>query len=55
MATEIKAIPTLTGKAARDFLSHAKDAERNYKEGKDKDQHPFCLMAQEILKNAGML
>ena len=32
MATAIKAIPTLKGKEAREFLRHAEEAERNYKE-----------------------
>jgi len=31
MATAIKAIPTLKGKEAREFLRHAEEAERNYK------------------------
>ena len=30
MATTIKAIPTLKGKEAREFLRHAEEAERNY-------------------------
>ncbi len=34
MATAIKAIPTLKGKEAREFLRHAEEAERNYKGGR---------------------
>ena len=55
MATAIKAIPTLKGKEAREFLRHAEEAERDFKGSKNKDQHPFCRMAQEILSKAGML
>lgn len=52
MATAIKAIPTLKGKEAREFLRHAEEVERDYKEDKNRDQHPFCLMAREILNKA---
>ncbi len=55
MATAIKAIPTLKGKEAREFLRHAEEVERDYKEDKNRDQHPFCQMAREILNKAGML
>ena len=55
MATAIKAIPTLKGKEARDFLRRAEEAERDFKGNKNKDQHPLCLMAHEILSKAGML
>ena len=55
MATAIKAIPTLKGKEAREFLRHADEAERNFKGNKNKDQHPLCMMAHEILGKAGML
>ena len=55
MATAIKAIPTLKGKEAREFLRHADEAERNFKGNKNKDQHPLCMMAHEILSKAGML
>ena len=55
MATAIKAIPTLKGKEAREFLRRAEEAEREFKGNKNKDQHPFCVMAHEILSKAGML
>ncbi len=55
MATAIKAIPTLKGKDAREFLRRAEENERDYKESQNKDQHPYCVMAQEILSKAGML
>ncbi len=55
MATAIKAIPTLKGKEAREFLSRAEEAERDFKGNKNKDQHPFCIMAHKILSKAGML
>ena len=55
MATAIKAIPTLKGKEAREFLRRAEEAERDFKGNKNKDQHPFCVMAHEILSKAGML
>lgn len=55
MATAIKAIPTLKGKEAREFFRHADEAERNFKGNKNKDQHPLCMMAHEILGKARML
>ena len=55
MATTIKAIPTLKGKEAREFLRRAEDAERDFKGNKNKDQHPLCVMAHKILSKAGML
>lgn len=55
MATAIKAIPTLKGKEAREFVRRAEEAERDFKGNKNKDQHPLCLMAHEILSKAGML
>ena len=55
MATAIKAIPTLKGKEAREFLLHAEEAERNFKGSKNKDQHTLCVMAHEILSKAGLL
>jgi hypothetical protein len=55
MATAIKAIPTLKGKEAREFLRRAEEAERDFKGNKNKDQHPLCMMAHEILSKAGML
>ena len=42
MATAIKAIPTLKGKEAREFLRHAEEAERNYK-GTNNMDGPFLL------------
>ena len=45
MATAIKAIPTLKGKEAREFLRHAEEAERNYKGTNNRDDHSFCQMA----------
>ena len=55
MATAIKSIPTLKGKEAREFLRRAEEAERDFKGNKNKDQHPLCQMAHEILSKAGML
>lgn len=55
MATEIKAIPTLKGKEAKEFLHRAKEAERKFKGSRDKDRHPYCVMARDILSKAGML
>ena len=55
MATAIKAIPTLKGKEAREFLRHAEEAERNYKGTNNRNDHSFCLMAHAILSKAGML
>jgi len=55
MATTIKAIPTLKGKEAREFLRRAEEAERDFKGNKNKDKHPLCVMAQKILSKAGML
>ena len=55
MATAIKAIPTLKGKEAREFLRRAEEAEFGFKGAGNKDLHPFCLMAHEILSKAGML
>ncbi len=54
MATAIKAIPTLQGKEAEEFLRHAEEAERNFKGFKDIENHPFCVMARNILEKAGM-
>ena len=42
MATAIKAIPTLKGKEAREFLRHAEEAERNYKGTNNRDDIPFA-------------
>ena len=53
MATAIKAIPTLKGKEAREFLRHAEEAERNYKGTNNRDDHFYCQMAHAILSKAG--
>ena len=53
-ATAIKAIPTLHGKEAKEFLRHAEEAERNFKGFKNIEEHPFCVMARSILEKAGM-
>ena len=50
MATAIKAIPTLKGKEAREFLRHAEEAERNYKGTNNRDDHSFCQMAHHIIQ-----
>ena len=55
MATAIKAIPSLKGKEAREFLHRAEEAERNYRGMGNRDNHPFCQMAHTILSKAGML
>lgn len=55
MATAIKAIPTLEGKEAREFLRRAEETERDFKGFQNKDEHPYCQMAHEILSKAGML
>jgi len=54
MATAIRAIPTLKGKEAREFLRHAEEAERNYKGTNNRDDHSFCQMAHAILSKAGL-
>lgn len=54
MATAIKAIPTLKGKEAREFLLHAEEAERNYMGYHRSDSHPYCVMAQAILERSGL-
>lgn len=41
MATAIKAIPTLHGKEAKEFLRHAEEAERNFKGFKISKNIPF--------------
>ena len=53
MATAIKAIPTLEGKEAEEFLRRAEEAEKNYII-ESEYEHPFCVMAHEILAKAGM-
>ena len=54
MATAIKAIPTLHGKEAKEFLCHVEEAERNFKGFKNIEKHPYCVMARSILEKAGM-
>lgn len=54
MATAIKAIPTLHGKEAKEFLRHAEEAERNFKGFNNIEEHPYCVMARSILEKAGM-
>lgn len=54
MATAIKAIPTLHGKEAKEFLRHAEEAERNFKGFKNIEKHPYCVMARNILEKAEM-
>ena len=55
MATAIKAIPTLHGKEAKEFLRHAEEAERNFKGFKNIEEHPFCVMARSILEKPSSL
>jgi hypothetical protein len=55
MATAIKAIPTLKGSEAKEFLHNAEKAEHDFNVLKNHDQHPFCQMACAILGKAGML
>lgn len=54
MATVIKAIPTLRGREARDFVRKAEETERNCHVAADSNEHPFCKMAHAILSKAGM-
>lgn len=53
MATAIKAIPTLEGKEAEEFLRKAEEAERSFVIDSDYE-HPFCVMAHTVLAKAGM-
>lgn len=53
MATAIKAIPTLEGKEAEEFLRRAEEAEKNFVIEAEYE-HPFCVMAHAILAKAGM-
>ncbi len=55
MATAIKAIPTLKGREAREFLRNAESVERNSCMSSNQNDHPFCKMAHAILCKAGML
>ena len=55
MATAIKAIPTLKGREAREFLRHAEEVERKYATMSERDEHPLCKMAHVILVKSGML
>ena len=50
MATAIKAIPTLKGKEAREFLRHAEEAERNYKgtNNRDDEQGWYALISDTL-------
>ena len=54
MATAIKAIPTLHGKEAKEFLRHAEEAERNFKGFKNIEKHPYCVISHNISEKAGM-
>lgn len=56
MATAIKAIPTLYGKAARRFRDMADEAEARYEkiEKKDIADDPFVTSMREMLKRSGM-
>jgi len=55
MATAIKAIPTLRGREAREFLRNVEEMERNCHVPANHDEHPFCKMAHAILSKSGML
>ena len=55
MATAIKAIPTLKGREAREFLRNAEEAERNCPAASPQNEHPLCKMAHAILSKSGML
>lgn len=54
MATAIKAIPTLKGLAAREFIRNAEKVERSSHVLANNDAHPFCKMAHAILSKSGM-
>lgn len=54
MATEIKAIPTLEGKDAENFIERANQTERNFK-GFDGIHNTTAFKAMErILRKSGM-
>ena len=55
MATAIKAIPTLKGREAFEFLQNAEAVERNCSMPSNPNDHPLCKMAHAILRKAGML
>ncbi len=55
MATAIRAIPTLKGREAKEFLRHAEEAERKYAAMSEQAEHPLCKMAHAILVKSGML
>ncbi len=55
MATAIKAIPTLRGREAREFVRNAEEVERNSQVPTSHNEHPFCKMAHAILNKSGML
>ena len=55
MATAIKAIPTLKGREARQFLQRAEENERKRKNNNvNVNEHPYCQFAQKIMGKAGM-
>lgn len=54
MATAIKAIPTLKGKEAQNFLRRAEENERKRKNVINNNEHPYCQFALKILGKAGM-
>lgn len=55
MATAIKAIPTLRGREAKEFLRHAAAVERRCAKVPNRNGHPSCRLAHAILDKAGML
>ena len=55
MATAIKAIPTLKGREAKEFLRHAAAVERRCTKVPNRNGHPSCRLAHAILDKAGML
>ena len=50
MATAIKAIPTLKGREAREFLRHAEEVERKYATMSERDER-FCVMPRRLNAN----
>ena len=55
MATAIKAIPTLKGREAKEFLRQADAVERRCAKTPNRSGHPSCKLAHAILAKAGML
>ena len=55
MATAIKAIPTLKGREAKEFLRHATAMESRCAKAPSRNGHPSCKLAHAILAKAGML